>query len=141
MWLLGNAGFIVCGALQNLYVFSLYWNPDLDDWIFNCLLTSMPAMQAEEVLASFLFVGGFNGHHQEFLGSMTTNCCGVPAFDFTTLSGCNQLVVGSTHASGGALDLLMTDIPDLVRVAVVAPIGNSDHSCQQLFWWLRQFQT
>ena len=25
-------------------------------------------------------------------------------------------------------DLLMTDDPDLVRVAVVAPIGNSDHS-------------
>ena len=28
------------------------------------------------------------------------------------------------------LDLLMTDVPDLVRVAVVAPIGNSDHSSQ-----------
>ena len=26
------------------------------------------------------------------------------------------------------LDLLMTDVPDLLRVAVVAPIGNSDHS-------------
>ena len=26
------------------------------------------------------------------------------------------------------LDLLMTDVPDLVRVAVVAPIGNADHS-------------
>ena len=26
------------------------------------------------------------------------------------------------------LALLMTDVPDLVRVAVVAPIGNSDHS-------------
>ena len=29
---------------------------------------------------------------------------------------------------GGTLDLLMTDVPDLVPVAVVAPIGNSDHS-------------
>ena len=36
--------------------------------------------------------------------------------------------VGTTHARGGTLDLLMTDVPDLVRVAVVAPIGNSDHS-------------
>ena len=25
------------------------------------------------------------------------------------------------------LDLLMTDVPNIVRVAVVAPIGNSDH--------------
>ena len=32
------------------------------------------------------------------------------------------------HARGGTLDLLMTDIPDLVRVSLVAPIGNSDHS-------------
>ena len=31
-------------------------------------------------------------------------------------------------ARGGTLDLLMTDVPDLVRVVVVAPIGNSDHS-------------
>ena len=35
-------------------------------------------------------------------------------------------VVGPTHVRGGTLDLLMTDVPDLVRVAVVAPIGNSD---------------
>ena len=38
------------------------------------------------------------------------------------------MVVGPTRARGRTLDLLMTDIPDLVRVAVVAPIGNSDHS-------------
>ena len=30
---------------------------------------------------------------------------------------------------GWALDLLMTDVPDLVWVAIVAPIGYSDHSC------------
>ena len=38
------------------------------------------------------------------------------------------MVVGPTRASGGTLDLMMTDVPDLVRVAVVAQIGNSDHS-------------
>ena len=36
-------------------------------------------------------------------------------------------MIGPTHARGGTLDLLMTDVPDLVRVAVVAPLGNSDH--------------
>ena len=77
--------------------------------------------------ASFLFVGDFNGHHKEWLGSTTTNRHGVVAFDFATVSGCDQLVVGPTHASGGTLDLLMTDVPDLVWVSVVAPIGNSDH--------------
>ena len=37
------------------------------------------------------------------------------------------MVVGPTHARRGTLDVWMTDVPDLVRVAVVAPIGNSDH--------------
>ena len=32
------------------------------------------------------------------------------------------------HVHGGTHDLLMTDVPALVWVAVVAPIGNSDHS-------------
>ena len=62
------------------------------------------------------------------MGSTTTNSHGVAAFDVATVSGCDQLVVGLTHARGGTPNLLMTDVPDLVRVAVVAPIGNSDHS-------------
>ena len=88
----------------------------------------MAAVQAGDVRASFLFVGDLNGHHQEWLGSTTTNRHEVAAFDFATVSGCDQLVVGPTHARGEPLDLLMTDVPDLVLVAVVAPIGNSDHS-------------
>ena len=83
---------------------------------------------AEDVLASFLFVGDLNGHHQKWLGSTTTNRHEVAAVDFATVSGCDQLVVGPTHARDGTLDLLMTNVPDLLRDAVVAPIGNSDHS-------------
>ena len=55
--------FSVCGVRQDLYVYSLYCNPDLDDRILDCLLTSMAAVQAEDVRASFLFVGDLNGHH------------------------------------------------------------------------------
>ena len=120
--------FRVCGVRQNLYVFSLYRNPDQDDKICDCLLASMAAVQAEDICASFLFVGDLNGHHQEWWGSTTTNDHGVVAFDFATVSGCNQLVVGPTHAHGGTLDLLMPDVHDLAQVAVVAPIDNSDHS-------------
>ena len=113
-------GFVVC----------LDRNPDLDVRIFDCLPASMSAVQAEDVRASFLFVGDLNGHHHQWLGSTTTNHHGVEAFDFATVFGCDQLVVGPTHARGGtlSLDLLMTDVSDLVGVAVVAPIGNSDHS-------------
>ena len=82
--------FRVCGVRQNLYVYSIYRSPDLDDRIFDCLLASMAAMQAEDVCASFLFVSDLNGHHQEWLSSTTTNRHGVPAFDFTTVSGYDQ---------------------------------------------------
>ena len=95
--------FRVCGVRQNLYVHSLYRNPDLDNLIFDCLLASMAAMQAENVRASFLFVGDLNGHHQEWLGSATTNHHGVAAFDFGTVSACDQLVVGLTHGCSGTL--------------------------------------
>ena len=58
--------FRVCGVRQNLYVYSLYRNPEIDDLIFDCLLAPMAAVQAEEVRASFLFVGDLNGHRQEW---------------------------------------------------------------------------
>ena len=48
-----------------------------------------------------MFAGDLNGHHQEWLGSTTMNRHGVAAFDFATVSGCDQLVVGTTHARGG----------------------------------------
>ena len=83
---------------------SLYCNLDQDD-LYDCLPTSMAAVQAEDVRASFLFVGDLNGHYQEWLGS-ATNSHGVAAFDLTTVSGCDQLVKGPTHAHGGILDLL-----------------------------------
>ena len=71
-------------------------------------------MQAVDV--SFLFMGDLNDHrHKEWLGSTTTNLQSVAAPDIATASGCSQLVNGPTHARGGTFDLLMTDIPDLVR--------------------------
>ena len=49
--------FRVCGKRQNLYVFCLYRNPDLDDRIFDYLLASMAAVLTGDIRSSFLFVG------------------------------------------------------------------------------------
>ena len=120
--------FRVCGPRQNFLVFSLYRNPNLDDRIYDCLLTAMAAVQEADARASFLFAGDLNGHHQEWLSSTTTNRHGAAVLDFATVSGCDQLVIGPTHARGGTLDLMMTDVPDRVRVAIEGPLGSSDHS-------------
>ena len=76
-------------------------------------------MQTVDIRTSFLFVGDFNGHHTEWLGSTTTNRHGVLLT--SRLSGCDQLVVGPT------LDLLMTDVAPIGNnmTDVVAPIGNN----------------
>ena len=125
MW--RNAGFyclwcdteLVCvQSLPQLY---------LDDLIFDCSLTSMAAIQAEDVRASFLFVGDLNCHHQEWLGYTSTNRLGVAAFDFATVLVAINLLSPS-QACGGTLTLQMTHVSDLERVAVVASIGNSEHS-------------
>ena len=66
----------------------------------------MAAVQAEAMSASFLLVDDLIGDHQEWLGYLTMNCEVVAAFDFATVSGCNQLLVGPTHVHDGTLDLL-----------------------------------
>ena len=50
----------------------------------------------------------------------------VTLFDFNTVTHCDQLIVGPTHAHVGTLYLLMSDVPVLVRVAVLSPIDGSD---------------
>ena len=58
---------------------------------------SMAAVQAEDVRASFLFVGDLNGHHQEWLDSTTTNRHGVAAFDFATVLVVGQPILVGKH--------------------------------------------
>ena len=50
-------------------------------------INGMADVQAADPRASFLFVGDLNGHHQEWLGSTTTNRHGVATLDFATVTG------------------------------------------------------
>ena len=105
--------------------------------IIRCLLTPMAAVQP---LVAFLFVrylhewpsSGMAGIHIYdhesswffFLIKWIYLFIYLFIFDFATVSVYDQLVVGPTHANGGTLDRLMTDVSDLLRVAVVSPLGN-----------------
>ena len=97
----------------------------------------MAKIQSVDNKSCFQFVGDFNSHHVEF-GSPRTDRSGLAAMDFLSESGCEQLVRGPTHALGGALDLLFTDVPELAKVSVVAPIGSSDHSALSISLEIRQ---
>ena len=49
------------------------------------------------------------------------------ALDFCNLSSCEQLIRCPTHFAGNILNLVMTDVPDIVVVFVSTPLGTSDH--------------
>ena len=118
----------VCGKHNHFYLFSVYRNPDADDGIFDCLLVSMAAIQENDRKASFVFIGDFNAHHKEWLNSVSnTDCHGLRALDFSSESGCDQIIHNSTHRSGNCLDLIFTDTPGVVAGNVGSPIGTSDH--------------
>ena len=119
----------ICSRFNNFYVFSLYRNPDLNNSIYDCLLSSMAQIQSIDSKSSFAFVGDLNTHHKELLCSVSpTNNHGHAALDFASLSGCEQLVAGATHKSGNRLDMLLTNVPGIIYVNIFPPVGSSDHS-------------
>lgn len=114
---------------MNFYVFAVYRNPGADDSMLDCLLAAMAEVQQSDRKSSFVFVGDFNAHHREWLGSVSeTDVHGRSLLDFSTSSGCQQLVAEPTHIHGNPLDLVLTDVTGVVNVLVVPPVGTSDHS-------------
>ena len=88
----------------------------------------MARVQAVDDKADFVFVGDANAHHSEWLESVSpTERHGRDDLDFYNLLGCEQLVRGPTHIAGNRLDLVMTDVPDIVDVVVGTPLSTSDH--------------
>ncbi len=73
----------ICSRFNNYYIFSVYRNPNLDDSIYDCLLSSMASIQESDSKASFVFVGDVNAHHQEWLNSIPPNK--------STWTGCSRL--------------------------------------------------
>ena len=111
----------VCGVRRNLHVFSLYWNLDLDDRIFDFLLTSMATVQAKDVRASFRFVDDLNGHHQEWLGSRTRI---IMMLHHLTSQLCLVVIswlLANHLARRETFDLLMTGVPELARLLLPHP--------------------
>ena len=95
---------------------------NLDDSIYDCLLSSMSEIRELDRKSSFIFVGDMNAHHQEWLKSVCpTDRHGNAEFDFTNLSGCTQLIKKPTHKLGNCPDLLFTDVPGVVDPLVDLP--------------------
>ncbi len=89
--------------------------------------------------AAFVFLRDCNAHHREWLDSVSpTVSNGRAALDIANVSVCSQLVPGPTHLAGNRLDLVLTDVPDKVKVTTMSPLGTSDHSAISIQLDLRQ---
>ena len=87
----------------------------------------MAKVRSVDKKASPLLVGDGNAHHEEWLGSSTTTLLGRAARDFASSSGCEQMVKKPKHIDRIVSALVVTDVPDLVKVWVGSPVGISDH--------------
>ena len=75
--------------------------------------------------ASFIF---FSVNLSRVVGPPTTTIHDKTARGFASSSGCEHMVTEPAYIDGAVLDLLVTDVPDLVRVRAGSPVGTSDHS-------------
>ena len=83
----------------------------------------MARVQSVDDKAVFVFVVDANGHHSEWLESVSPpDRHGRDALNFCNLSGCEQMVPCPTHIAGNRLDLVMTDVPDIAYVFVATPL-------------------
>ena len=74
------------GQRLNCYLFVVYRSPSTDDRVFDCLCEAMGSIQSVDPKSVFCFVGDFNCHHSEWLGSRINDDHGVAAFDFATVA-------------------------------------------------------
>ena len=111
--------------IDNFCVHAFHRNPGLYDFLYD----SMARVQSVDNQAVFVFVSDASVHHSEWLKSVTpTDRHGLVVHDFCNLSGCEHAVLCCpTHIAGNRLDLVMTDVPDIVDVIVGTPLSTSDH--------------
>ncbi|KAL7636426.1 UNVERIFIED_CONTAM: hypothetical protein RMT77_013201 [Armadillidium vulgare] len=113
-----------------------YCSPNRTDFstFFEYLTTSHETVTSSRPNIEVLYLGDFNVHNTEWLGSSHTDPGGEEAESFSILNDLEQLIKEPTHIPDrpnqflNTLDLCFTTSPSLYKYAVFAPIGKSDHN-------------
>ena len=121
--------FPICSRINNFYVYAFHPNPGHDGSLYYCLLDSMARVQSVNDKAVFVFAVmrmliTLSGWSLSLLLIGT----GVMLLIFAICRVVSmQLVRCPTHIAGNRLDLVMTEVPDIVDVFFGTPLGTSDH--------------
>src|SRR5678816_1044654 len=113
-----------------------YCSPNRTDFhaFFEYLTTSHETVISSHPNTEVLYLGDFNVHNTEWLGSSHTDLGGEEAESFSILNDLEQLIKEPTHIPDrpnqflNTLDLCFTTSPSLYKYTTFAPIGKSDHN-------------
>ena len=110
---------------QKLLICAIYRPPSGNNDILEYLDTSALPKMIEFGAQSLMLVGDFNVHHQDWLGSRTTDSAGRLTLRLADCLGLHQIVAEPTRGEH-ILDLVMTDLP--ATTTTFAHLGTSDHN-------------
>ena len=100
---------------------------------FEYLTSCRESLLSSHPHAEVLFIGDFNVHNTEWLGSATTDVGGTEAHSFSVTNEMEQLIKHPTRIpdrhdhTGNILDLFFTSNPSNYSYSISAPLGSSDH--------------
>ena len=101
---------------------------------FNYLTSCHESVLSSHPSAEVIYLGDFNVHHSEWLGSSSTDVGGEHALSFSILNDLEQIIRHPTRVpdrhdyAPNPLDLFFTSNPLNYNYSISAPLGSSDHS-------------
>ena len=112
-----------------------YCSPNSTDFaaFFNYLTLCHESVLISHPRAEILYIGDFNVHHTEWLGSTHTDVGGIEAHSFSILHDLEQIIKHLTYVpdrhdqASNPLDLFFTSNPSLYSYTISSPLGSSDH--------------
>ena len=117
--------FSVALRTQKLLIAAAYRPPSSNSDIINYLDANTLSMMAVFSAQSVALIGDFNVHHEEWLGSRTTDAAGRRMLELSNSLGLPQIVTEPTREDQ-ILDLVLTDVAATAKT--FARLGTSDHS-------------
>src|SRR6201990_2304838 len=100
-------------------------------FFFQYLTSTHETVTSSHTNAEVLYLGDFNVHHTEWLGSSHTDTGWKEAKSFSILNDLEQLIRDPTHIPDhpnqflNTLDLCFTTSPFRYKCTIFSPIGNS----------------
>ena len=126
----------ICLPTSTTFLCFSYCSLALTDYavFFDYLTSCHESVLSSHPSAEVVYLGDFNVHHTEWLGSSCTDVGGEQAHSFSVLNDLEQIIQHPTRVpdrhdqTPNPLDLFFTSCPLNYQYSISAPLGSSDHT-------------